>query len=447
MSGAIGLLAIYLSLIPFELRQGGLTEGAARFRVMLTLPVAATSRADFIANLVFFTALGAFGCGSMALDRTRGRQIVAAAVTVTGVLCLSSALELAQLFFARRSPSIFDVAAGVTGGAFGAGLWLAVGQRSVDWLREGQSDRGAAGWLIRVLSLYTAALVVIRLLPFDFSVDVGELAAKFRAGRIVPIPFGDVHTIGDLFWALGWDAGTMAPVGALAVLAAARRGLARPVCVGIATGCFLVAALEVLQVFVITRYASITDVIVGALGILGGAAIVDRLAPAVRHHAHRNRRTVEATWAAALMVWMGALLVYHWGPFTFDLDAHVVGLRLRTLSLVPFAGYYASRPDVAMEQFIVKFALAAPGGFLLARRLSLGRDSSNRIVLVLVGMIAVALLTIVEAVQVLLPGRVPDLGDIVVGVAGALAGAIACSALKGTSTSAAETSPARGGGW
>jgi glycopeptide antibiotics resistance protein len=419
--GACALLcaafAAYGSLVPLDLQPLTLQEALDRFARVRWVPLMYASKSDFVANVTLFVPIGFF-VAAAAADRSRAVALVLLPVVVGFAFALSVAIEFGQVYSATRTPSYNDIVAETFGAGAGALAYAAVGPWIISsigriWTSESPHDR-----LARLLALYAAAWVVLGVLPFDFILRLEELGDKVREGGVVLDLLGHGHDLSARFLDAAGSALLAVPVGALA-------GLLLPPLAAAAAGTGAVGALEVLQVFVRSRTADITDVIGGVAGALAGVMVVRRwargdtlTARGVHPGAQRH------LWAAGLLViWCGVLVVRHWDPFEFRLDPAFVKARLSHLAQLPFRGYYWAMPLNALAEAITKILLGVPVGALLqiAVPAGSGRALAAARLMALAGVSGVIFLG-VELGQVLLPSRYPDLTDVLLGTGGALCG-------------------------
>jgi VanZ family protein len=415
----------YGSLVPFGFEPMSWSSAVAEFARARVQGFVIGSRTDLAANVLVFVPVGYFLMAWLRTDRVRlaGDLIVGAGVIVT-CIALSVAVEFAQTFFPPRLPSFTDIGAESIGGALGAVLWLVVGRTVTAWLRDLAPRRGGPVVVHAILLVYVLGLVLAELMPLDVTVDLGELAQKVREGRIVLRPFAFGVAGGALAWHIVSTMALWMPVGAAALLVGQRGDRRRPPMVAIAMGTLVAGLVELAQVFVVSRFAEVSDVMVAAAGVAAGVAItlvlwrrqlVDRAKP-------DDGRTQRLAFGG-LLAWMAALAAYHWMPFNFSLDSEQVKTGLGHLFSAPMSGYYFGTEFNAVTQILRKTLLALPLGALLALAAPAAADANRRALqttlLVLAG---IAVLGVIEVGQVFLPSRYPDFADVIIGGAGVLAG-------------------------
>jgi VanZ family protein len=147
------------------------------------------------------------------------------------------------------------------------------------------------------------------------------------------------------------------------------------------------------------------------------------------HEAAGGRRTAAGSSLAALgqtLAWCAVLVFYHWKPFDFTTDAHLIRERLAGLSLMPLAQYvHASTGPQLLMQMLVKATLGLPLGALLARwarTWGLTGPAAGRLEWLAGLTLALGVLGGIEAGQIFLPDRVADITDVLVACCGAAAG-------------------------
>ena len=125
---------------------------------------------------------------------------------------------------------------------------------------------------------------------------------------------------------------------------------------------------------------------------------------------------------AGAAAWVVALMSYHWYPFDFTMAPDRVTLGMHELLSVPFSSYYFGCEFHAFTEMSRKALLALPLGVLLGLSSpSVGkhRERTRSLFLAATGF---CVLVGIEAGQVFLPPRMPDLTDALIGEIGLLAG-------------------------
>jgi len=426
------LFALYGSLVPFDLQPIPLAQAMQTFATLWEQPLVVNSRSDFVANIFLTAPVGFTLMALFRLDR-RGVAGTTAALVIALIAGFGVALatEFVQVFTSDRVPSRSDVTAQMLGIAIGVATWVLLGQALADWLRGHVRGRLSAP-LRRVqafVAVYAAAWLLLMLLPLELTFSPAEVLRKYRNGLIVLVPFtGAYDSRADLVWdAIGGVAAAV-PLGVLALLTASNRGWRALRSLAVVLGLLFVTGAEMVQVFVAGRVVDVTDALLGGLGLAIGVWLAAPRLPfaavTTPPRAARPSRSAVAALAGAI-VWSAVLAFYHWKPFMFSFDARHVADRLAQVSLLPLQQYEHGSGVQVLGQALVKAGLAFPLGLFLGSWLAHSwRDApSARMLRFAAGLlIASAVLGGIEIVQILLPARVPDITDVLVGCVGAVGG-------------------------
>jgi glycopeptide antibiotics resistance protein len=314
-------------------------------------------------------------------------------------------------------------------------VWILGGQQITRWARRLCSSTGVAGLARRVWPGYLALLVVVQLVPFDFTISTAELAAKQEEGKIFLIPFASYAGSGLLaaFLKILVHGLCFAPLGFLRVLA---YDSARPLKTSwprvVLFGLMVSASVEGAQLFVYTRVFDATDILLGTLMIALGwhagllfrerwiqslddadASIVPTFSPLV--------------WGTLVVAWLAIVLYLQWAPFDFSTDPvrfrndpeDAMQYGLRRFSWLPLVDYYWGSKYNALDQLLKKALAFIPLGVLFAIGQSrLYRTQNYRRLLVTAALLAL----VIEVGRYFLPGRSPSTTDLLISCFGAWAG-------------------------
>jgi VanZ family protein len=319
----------------------------------------------------------------------------------------SGLIEFTQLYFPPRVSSINDIAAESLGGALGALFWLLRGQWFTGAARRmwtAFSLHGTAGLL---LPCYLAFVVASSALPFDFTVSPVELWPKYKEGRVHLTPFtSSGESVFQLANKYFWNAAIFAPIGVLlGHLAGAvwRSGRSWPLILGL--GMLAAGAIEFMQLFVVSRFCDINDVLTGGPAVLVGWAIVlvhRRLRPS-------SSASTILRWGV-LIAWLGVPIFMEWQPFNFVLDLSTARDRLHHVSLLPFFDYYQGNYLHGLDEIVHKMLLFLPLGVLLVPTAPASRGA-----ILFRWSLAVTVAVVLEAGQLFLPTRHASVSDVLVG--------------------------------
>lgn len=430
-------IAIYGSLVPLTYQPRPWDEALAAFAQIRYLQLGVDSRADFVANILLFIPLGFCFMGALRVDR-RGRAAAVAAGIGVALSCaaLSTAIEFTQVFFPPRTVSINDIVAETTGASIGIIAWALGGGALTGWTRRFFACRERSGLAIHFLMLYAALFAASEMLPLDITISLHELADKYRQGRVVLLPFSHAFDSPMLaVWEIAADVLLHVPIGALALVGWTRAGRWRRRSDAFALGGIYVAAIEAAQLFVFTRFSDVTDLFVGAAGVALGIALTPIVAaPPDRAEADGASLIPRCAWAGTIG-WVGVLTAYHWYPFDFAMDGALLSQGTTQMFAAPFTHYYWGTEFQAFTQISRKLLMAAPLGVLM--RLGLPEDTraaAGRLATATVFVLAFLVLFGIEAGQMLLPERIPDITDVMIAQAGVMMGFALASILSATSS-------------
>jgi glycopeptide antibiotics resistance protein len=430
LSLGLALFIVYGSLLPFNYQPLPWAETLSRFRVVCSAPVRLGSGADWLANVLLVLPLGYLFMGMLAADRSVPLRFLAAALVLPTCLALSVAVEFSQLWFPPRVSSLDDIVAQSVGAGIGTGVWLVAGQRITRWVRRVWLTAGTKGLGARVLPGYLALLGFLYGMPFDLTLHPRDLYHKWRDGRIRLVPFvaHDV-TVFQMVEKYCWTAALFLPLGVL--LASIRHGAwqnARSWWRVLAVALAATSLIQVLKLFVVSRYVDATEVVIGSLAVLVGWALaltlrqqrVAAIASGPGPGVSAPRPTHKALRGLLLLTWLAAAVFVNWQPFNFTLDSQFAAERLSRLSVVPFVDYYRDAYLNAFDQFVHKVLLFVPLGALLTLMFHPTRWGRGSLVLLTAAVVAAGL----EAGQLFLPSRYPSVTDVLVESSGAWLGLV-----------------------
>jgi VanZ family protein len=413
--------ALYGSLVPLHVRPMAFADAVREFRALERVPFAAESKTDLLSNFALFLPIGFLGTGALVAGRSRLAGFVAIPFVLAFAVALSVGIEFAQIFIPSRTASLNDIANETAGAVAGAIAWLVAGPFVTRWISGFTPATSARSDLARrMLVAYSAIWIVLGLLPLDITIRPPELAEKYRQGRVhvIPLTGGKVTAVQAML-----GTGLLAvPVGALAALGWPHARRRASFVEGALAGSAAIAAMEVCQLFVFSRTASVDDVIGGVIGAVAGARIAAWMAGAGETRPGSGIRL----WPLAVLVlWVGVILARHWSPFNFVVTGDMFRERAPALLDVPLRSYYWANPFDALSEALTKILLGGPVGVLLTLFLPAPRTLAGRtlawLAILLTGL---AIFSVVEVGQVFLPSRYPDGTDILLGTLGTCCGAL-----------------------
>jgi glycopeptide antibiotics resistance protein len=425
-AAAVALFVIYGSLVPLAFRPIPFRQALQQFSGALAGPLFIDSRTDFVTNILLTIPLGYLTLAALMTDRTgHARRYAAALLTLSCCFALSLVAEFAQVFSQGRIDSLSDVVAQGAGAVVGVALWLFIGGHATRWVRDSLDEREPTAIIQRILLVYCVLFAISQLLPLDLTINVGQLARKYRHGLILIRPFARTYpSIVEMWWAYFGNMALNIPIGAAAVLLWTRERSRRPPLSASAIGVAAAAMVVFAQVLVYSRPVDATDVITGAIGVMlgvGAATTFTRRQPVTSAPRPLMWRARFAKLGVA--AWIVALASYHWNPFDFTAAPDRVALGMHQLLSIPFSSYYVGSQLHAVNEMLRKGLLAVPLGALL--RLSWSQESSSLTTSQVKFYAAMAfgfcVLTAIEVGQVFLPTRTPDMTDALIGEIGVVA--------------------------
>ena len=421
LTAAYALFLAYGSLVPLDFQPGPMADTLDTFLDILTQWPAHVSRSDLVANIVLGVPVGFLAAGWLARGGAQRLGVIGVPAVLVIAALLGAAVEFGQMFVPVRTPSLSDVLAQVGGAAIGLAAWAAGGARLTRYVRglwaEHVQDRKA----LKIIGGYAAVYALYQLLPFDITVRPAEVVLKIRAGHVALIPFADAA--GLSLFALLLQAAVMLPIGyGVVVLRRGGRHAVRAAALG---GLLVAGGLEALQLFVLPRYTSSTDALMGMIGGAVGGWMALRFGPASGPTVAGAPGCQRIGWAVKgglTAAWLAAAVALKWHTLRLAWPAEGLWTRAWRNTYVPLESFYYQSPlDAAASVargFIAFLILGLLVRSLMPRR---GTPASSALAAALaVAATAVAL----EAAQLLIPLRTVDPASILIEAAGGIVGVL-----------------------
>lgn len=434
--------AVYGSLLPFQFRPLSWTETWTQFVQLRHLPSWSSGRVDVLTNALLYIPIGFGLMGATSARRTApARTLVLALLTLCLSTVLSIAIEVAQVWLPSRVPSFGDVAAQLIGTAIGIVAWLLAGNAIENGARVLTSSTHPLRRTEVLLRACFVAILFSNLLPFDLTIHPGDLWDKFQEGKIVLRPFQDFQWSGESIPAVALQILFAVPLGMLAASLANRPRL--NVVLATIIAALLLAGIEFAQLFIRSRHASTTDIVIGGAGALVGVWLQRRLSVATTSHSVSGRQFgLSCLLAISYLMVPCAVL---WWPFEFSTDQTMLAAKLQRLADVPLSQFIMRQSYLrSLTQALERTALFIPFGLLVGASLMSGstatRSCSQRYYGVGIALTLIAAAAI-EAGQLFIPARVPDLVDILFAVAGGGAGLLGCRLIASENVGSRGPSP------
>jgi VanZ family protein len=377
-------------------------------------------RSDFVANLLLGIPLAFFSMGFLTQEnRRRGREI-AALCSIAGACLVAALAEFGQLYVPERTTSLSDVIAQTMGGALGVAVWAMAGGFVTRYVRGLWARYLQDEYALKLLGGYAVCYAIYQLLPFNITISLAELYHKFRSGMVVLLPFNDRG--GLTAYMLLSQAGAMIPIGyAFVVL---WRGRRHPVVMAAVAGLMFAGLLECLQFFILPRYSSSTDAVMGALGGGLGGWLATLFGPAARTGLTRKPLWKAHGWwikTALLVLWAGGLAIFRWHSLAFEWPAEGLWEHAAKAVCAPLTTfYYQSELGAATE--VVREATAFLFLGLLVRSVIGPSERRGWGPDILAVFVAVSLVGGLEVGRLLLPLHLLDPASPMIETAGAVIG-------------------------
>ena len=348
---------VYGSLIPFRLRPMTWAEAWDGFQAIPFLALGATSRADWVANLLLYMPLAFLLLAALWSRRSRALRVIATQLVFAFCCALAVGVEFVQQFFIPRTVSLNDLLAEGLGAGLGVMVWWGFGERLLaltrDVFRSGQRALRAAFYL------YLLALVFLAVFPFDFVVSGAELSERLDivAGTLFQLGAFDRSTVHGVASLLGQVAVYM-PLGGLLALTRPTATATFALRVGIG----MAAALEAVQVFLWSGVVTIGGIVFAGLGAMAGAVAV-RLTQAMP--ASLLRRGARLAALAALLPYLVVVVALN-DLFSRPLQTpERIAATFDNVSFLPFFYHYFTTEVRAVTSMLTRIAMYAPVGAML----------------------------------------------------------------------------------
>jgi glycopeptide antibiotics resistance protein len=336
LAALYALLVMYGSLVPLDFQPMSGDHVAKLIHEVLHQPLVFRSRSDLLVNVMLAIPLSLLLAAGLCADRSRNAALLAGPAVVLACVLFAAGVEFLQLFFPPRVSSLTDVASQGFGSCIGVLAWLVCGQAAIDWCRRVKTTNTAPGLAGLLLPSYVVLLIIMHVAPFDLITRPKEVAVKWRAGRIRPIPFQAFYEnpIEGLDKAL-INFAYFLPVGVLWGLGPVRQRPRRAQLLRAAgVGLLAAGSVETLQLMVFSRSFETTDIVTGLLATVIGAEAAAAFCRARDRSATSRSRVF---FAVAILLWLAALMNDYWRPFDFSFDSGGLLSRLRQIEWVPLA--------------------------------------------------------------------------------------------------------------
>jgi glycopeptide antibiotics resistance protein len=407
----VAAFAAYISLVPFNFR---MPSGGWAIALSSSLEMRVGISGNFLANGVMLAPFGFFAAGALFGPRAGAIWKASGALLILLVsVSLSVTIEGLQVFVPGRTPSLGDITAQTAGTIVGLIAWLVLGRDVRVWSQKFASGTGDV--LRLLLAAYAVVSAFSLLHPLDVTVDLGLLAHRWRAGRIILNPLHSDALQWDALPSVISDFVLAVPIGLFAALAGTAPGARRATVRALALGAIFFGLGELAQVLVQSRTADTFDLIVNLTGMATGVWLVTLT---VSQQTGEQEQPGSLVPVAGLVCCAALYVAYNWSPYAFTISAAMFRHRFEPLMAPPFRGYYLNPDFKALGDILVKTAMTMPIGIFLERWLRFGRSPYRRLLMACALVVAAGVFGAVELGQVFLPSRYPDDTDVLLAVGG-----------------------------
>ena len=356
---------VYGSLVPLNFHALPWAEASQRF-LQLGFPTAEQlSRVDVAVNVLLTLPLAFLLREWLPAAAGVPARLLSAVLMWLGCGLFSMGVEFTQVYFPGRTVSLSDIAAQTVGSAIGLMLHMRSGPAARRWFGAWWGDESGMPLARHLLRGYLAAMLLFAVMPLDLTLSPVEIFHKFAAGHIFVLPFSDLRVgWAEALYETATDVVIWLPVGFLWRLNGLdrRRIMVR--------GLLAALAIEIAQLFVMSRVTSTTDVLTGALGcVLGGQLPIHAFAAATPPVANTAPRMVDkriALFIALFVGWALLTLLLFWYPFDVRADGVWLRQRLHDAWRPPFAALYQGSEFHALNEMLRKALVFLPAGLLWA---------------------------------------------------------------------------------
>jgi VanZ family protein len=371
-----------------------LTHAHDRFTRAIAPTLSSRLLVDGVRNIALFLGWGACWVITSPAPTTRRTVLLA---TALGMLA-SVTVEGVQLFSPHRVANVADVVTNTTGALLGAlGFWLVERRTSTD-LRFGTTI-GVPAWLPAGALLVTAAAIAFAPSSRPGYIIAWAASPQARAAAVLSAPPVAVPPWSLLADAVTWLAAGVAMALAVRDRTGTVRGRQLVAWLLIATGVFW--GVHQARACAGIRREDLSVPVQGVAlisGLLAGLVGVPFWRRAVRE------RTRRATQVGLVMALLGAVMA--WTPATWASP----GMAFRAVhwrQLIPMVSLF-ERHDLASVALVLgKAGLGAAIGACFAARTRVGAPQPAV-------RLALAYATVLEAGQLVIPGRFPDITDVLI---------------------------------
>ena len=418
------LFLLYGSLVPLNYTYMPLNEAWSSFLVVLSDGLHIHSRVDMGENFLLMIPVGFFSMG--AVWPNAYRRWIFPLATSLWFFCLTCSflIEFTQIFFQGRTPTFSDILMQAAGSFVGIITWYLWGHKLWIFYFQSFSHNKSANWPTKILYAYLFILIGYNIVPFDITVNPFSIYQKYKAGRIVLLPFGfSYNHMSEFIYSVSTDVLIWVPVGFFWCLVKAKK---------VTEACFwtlfAVITLEVTQIFISSRIFDVTDIILGSIGGIGGVLLALKISLAeggTFKSKVQSGSEYRMTWVglALFSVWLFFLALIFWFPFDVLIERKFIESQLNRFFQVPFYTYYYSGGLTAITAVLRKSIFFIPlGVFASIAYRPLRKFGVDSLLFLIAFLCFVGAGIVIELGQALMPNKIPDSTDLLFETIGGVCG-------------------------
>jgi len=377
---------------------------------------------DIVSNFLLFLPLGILMASVFLQARAKRALWSILLFTLLGSGLLSALVETTQILSLSRVTSLTDLLTNAMGGLCGASLSCIFYSTIREPLLRWSYRNAVRSPEVLLLAIYLGLLSLSYLVPFDISLDVGSIKHGLKSVDLDP-------RSALILWPkmLGpflWLAGLCFLICSVLSRRFRSRGLLSILAALLSSFSFA-TALELTQVFIVSRVATAGDILAGFAGALYGCLLFVLLNASLLI-AHR---TVGGTQKQSLhekvIFWLVLahylFFVGHGALFPYKFESPALASAAIRKALLPFASYYGKTTTLALFDFLGGIARFAPLGFLLQKKS--GSATKRRAWQSI--FVCFTLGFLLESLQLGIAGRFPDSSDVIAAGCGGYVGFLA----------------------
>ncbi len=400
---ALGVIYSSLVLGPAGLHYVPISVGEAwdRFTAIHYMDTGSDQRADWIANLMMAIPLG-FLLNAAFYSGGGGARLWFAAIGAFAVcLVFILAVKYTQLFFPPRTVTLNYITAQTIGAVLGIAAFRAAKTTSFYPRLVRQFENGDG--LTILLGAYTLWMVAWYLMPFDFTLSLGDLAlrALMLPDMLFAFP-GEGRPLFMRFLLLFAGIAAAVPIGMFLAV----RGRGRTTGRLLWRAFWLMVLLTVLSMFVLGATTYLLAIAYRTLGAYLGIRFIDKIhgKDLRKRHYYFSRFVPMTAFVYVIAVALVSdLFTSQWQSLDVALNA------LEPRQLLPFWNFYIVSKARASESVVAHIVMYAPIGVMVwLRRGFWARGGTFS------AMLAFSLSMFIEVARWLKPGLRPDFSDPVI---------------------------------